>query len=158
MFNAQLQDLLDVINGRICTPVLSSLRLATFEHSNIDGRSSLFVKTIIFRPYVFVFLAAFLFSAIRLIGWPRTWRFWLISWVTAFVCEFSSTRNGIPFGWYHYNGSTVGTGAVLLQHSVHGLDLVLFPAVRHLLPRTLSPPSNRALPCSPSPKTQTAIS
>ncbi len=69
---------------------------------------ALFFKTILFRPYVFVFLAAFLFAAIMLIGWPRTWRFWLISWATAFVCEFSSTRNGIPFGWYHYNGSTVG--------------------------------------------------
>lgn len=68
----------------------------------------LFFKTIAFRPYVFAFLGAFLFSAIVLIGWPRTWRFWLISWITAFVCEFSSTRNGIPFGWYHYNGSTVG--------------------------------------------------
>ena len=69
---------------------------------------TLFVKTILFRPYVFVFLAAFLFAAIQLIGWPRTWRFWLISWATAFVCEFSSTRTGIPFGWYYYNGSTVG--------------------------------------------------
>jgi len=69
---------------------------------------NLFIKTILFRPYVFVFLAAFLFAATKLIGWPRTWRFWLISWATAFVCEFSSTRNGIPFGWYHYNGSTVG--------------------------------------------------
>ncbi len=68
----------------------------------------LFFKTILLRPYVFVFLAAFLFSAIALIGWSRTWRFWLISWATAFVCEFSSTRTGIPFGWYHYNGSTVG--------------------------------------------------
>ncbi|SPP63700.1 carotenoid biosynthesis protein [Nitrospira lenta] len=69
---------------------------------------TLFFKTILFRPYVFVFLAAFLFTAIQLIGWPRTWRFWLISWATAFVCEYSSTRNGIPFGWYHYNGSTIG--------------------------------------------------
>lgn len=68
----------------------------------------LFIKTIILRPYVFIFLAAFLFSAVQLIGWPRTWRFWLISWATAFVCEFSSTRTGIPFGWYFYNGSTVG--------------------------------------------------
>jgi len=68
----------------------------------------LLYKTILFRPYVFVYLAAFLFAAIKLIGWPRTWRFWLISWATAFVCEFSSTRNGIPFGWYHYNGSTLG--------------------------------------------------
>lgn len=68
----------------------------------------LLFRTILLRPYVFAFLAAFLFSAIALIGWPRTWRFWLISWVTAFVCEYSSTRSGIPFGWYHYNGSTVG--------------------------------------------------
>ncbi len=68
----------------------------------------LFIKTIVLRPYVFIFLAAFLFSAIKLIGWPRTWRFWLVSWTTAFVCEFSSTRTGIPFGWYFYNGSTVG--------------------------------------------------
>ncbi len=69
---------------------------------------ALFFKTILFRSYVFAFLAAFLFAAIMLIGWPRTWRFWLISWGTAFLCEFSSTRIGIPFGWYHYNGSTVG--------------------------------------------------
>jgi uncharacterized membrane protein len=69
---------------------------------------TLVFNTILFRPYVFVFLAAFLFSAVQLLGWPRTWRFWLISWATAFVCEFSSTRNGIPFGWYHYNGSTLG--------------------------------------------------
>lgn len=68
----------------------------------------LFLNTILFRPYVFVFLAAFLFFATQLIGWPRTWRFWVISWATAFVCEFSSTRTGIPFGWYHYTGSTVG--------------------------------------------------
>jgi len=68
----------------------------------------LLLKTVAFRPYVFLFLATFLFIAIKLIGWPRTWRFWLISWATALVCEFSSTRNGIPFGWYHYNGSTMG--------------------------------------------------
>ena len=68
----------------------------------------LFFNTILLRPYVFAFLAAFLVSAVALIGWPRTWRFWLVSWITAFVCEYSSTRNGIPFGWYFYNGSTVG--------------------------------------------------
>jgi putative membrane protein len=68
----------------------------------------LLFKTVWFRPYVFLFLAAFLFAAVQLIGWPRTWRFWLISWMTAFVSEFSSTRTGIPFGWYFYNGSTIG--------------------------------------------------
>src|SRR5262245_50867978 len=68
----------------------------------------LFFKTILLRPFVFIFLAGLLLAAIQLIGWPRTWRLWLISWLTAFVCELSSTRTGIPFGWYHYTGSTVG--------------------------------------------------
>ena len=68
----------------------------------------LLFKTILFRPYVFVFLAAFLFSAHRLLGWRRTWWFFGITWLTAFVCEYASTRTGIPFGWYHYTGSTVG--------------------------------------------------
>jgi putative membrane protein len=68
----------------------------------------LLLQTILFRPYVFVFFAGFLFFSTQLVGWPRTWRFWVISWVTAFVCEFSSTRTGIPFGWYQYTGSTAG--------------------------------------------------
>src|SRR5574340_9055 len=68
----------------------------------------LFAKSVLLRPYVLIFLATFLFVAIQLIGWARTWRFWLISWATAFACEYSSARTGIPFGWYHYNGSTVG--------------------------------------------------
>ena len=48
---------------------------------------ALFFKTILFRPYVFVFFAGFLYFATQLIGWPRTWRFWVISCATAFVCE-----------------------------------------------------------------------
>lgn len=68
----------------------------------------LLIKTLLLRPYVFLFLAAFLFSAHRLFGWRRTWLFFGITWVTAFACEYSSTRTGIPFGWYHYTGSTVG--------------------------------------------------
>jgi len=69
---------------------------------------TLLIKTILLRPYVFLFLAAFLFCAKRLLGWPRTLAFFVIGWVTAFVCEFSSTRNGVPFGSYYYTGSTVG--------------------------------------------------
>ena len=68
----------------------------------------LLVQTILLRPYVFLFLAAFVFSAQRLLGWRRTGLFFLISWVTAFLCEFSSTRTGFPFGSYYYTGSTVG--------------------------------------------------
>ena len=36
---------------------------------------TLFFRTILLRPYVFVFLAGFLFAAIQLLGWQRTWRF-----------------------------------------------------------------------------------
>ena len=70
--------------------------------------AALLLKTIMLRPYVFLFLAAFVFSAQRLLGWRRTGLFFLISWVTALICEFSSTRTGIPFGLYYYTGSTVG--------------------------------------------------
>ncbi len=69
---------------------------------------TLIIKTVQFRPYVFLFLAAFLLSAPSLIGWQRTGLFFAVVWLTAFVCEFSSTRTGFPFGWYHYTGSTVG--------------------------------------------------
>ena len=68
----------------------------------------LFLKTVILRPYVFVFLIAFLITARWLMGWRRTSLFLLVSWITAFICEFSSTRIGIPFGFYYYTGSTVG--------------------------------------------------
>ena len=68
----------------------------------------LFLKTVLLRPYVFAFLAAFLFIGRGLLGWRKTLAFLLIGWMTAFVCEFSSTRIGVPFGFYYYNGSTVG--------------------------------------------------
>ena len=68
---------------------------------------ALFIKTIQLRPYVFVFFAASLFFAKRLIGWQRASLFFAIGWLTAFASEFSSTRTGIPFGWYHYTASTV---------------------------------------------------
>jgi uncharacterized membrane protein len=68
----------------------------------------LFFNTLILRPYVFAFLAAFLVIGRSLLGWPRTGVFLAAGWVTAFLCEFSSTRIGIPFGFYYYTGSTVG--------------------------------------------------
>ena len=69
---------------------------------------ALLLKTVQLRPYVFLFLAVFLFCATNLVGWRRTGLFFGITWVSAFLCEFSSTRTGFPFGWYHYTGSTVG--------------------------------------------------
>jgi len=65
-------------------------------------------KTFLLRPYVFIFLTIALITSIRLLGKPRTVIFFLLTWMTAFACEFSSTRTGVPFGWYFYNGSTIG--------------------------------------------------
>ncbi len=104
---------------------------------------SLLLKTIALRPYVFVFLTAFLFSAARLIGWRRTWYFMGITWLVALLCEFSSTRTGIPFGWYHYTGSTVGRE--LYISNIPFMDSLSFPfllyasycmALAFLLPAT----------------------
>ncbi|MCI0566591.1 MAG: carotenoid biosynthesis protein [Acidobacteria bacterium] len=69
---------------------------------------SLLIGTFTLRPYVFVFLLAFWFCAQRLLGWRRTGLFFLVTWLTAFLCEFSSVRTGIPFGWYFYTEATAG--------------------------------------------------
>jgi hypothetical protein len=45
----------------------------------------LFLNTVILRPYVFIFLIAFLITARWLIGWRRTSLFLLVSWITAFL-------------------------------------------------------------------------
>jgi uncharacterized membrane protein len=68
----------------------------------------LFGKTLLLRPYVFLFLGISLYAASRLIGWPRAGWMFGITWLTAFICEITSTRIGIPFGMYYYTGSTVG--------------------------------------------------
>ena len=65
-------------------------------------------KTLLLRPYVFIFLAVALATSVWLMGKQRTAIFFPLTWIIAFVCEFSSTRTGIPFGWYFYNGSTIG--------------------------------------------------
>src|SRR5437588_5896346 len=65
-------------------------------------------KPLLLRPYVFLFLSIALATSVGLMGPKRTAIFFLLTWATAFFCEFSSTRTGIPFGWYLYNGSTRG--------------------------------------------------
>jgi putative membrane protein len=60
------------------------------------------LKSVVVRPYVFAFLAAFLFLAIRFMGMKRT-LIWLVSGYTiAWISEFSSINNGFPYGEYHY--------------------------------------------------------
>lgn len=68
----------------------------------------LIVGSLRLRPYVFLFLAAFLAAGARDLGLRRTLRFGAILWPVAWLAEFSSTRTGIPFGLYHYTGLTRG--------------------------------------------------
>lgn len=63
---------------------------------------SLLWGTVVYRPYVYVFLLCFLFFAIHHMGILRTLTFMVSSYVIAFLCEFSATRNGFPFGYYKY--------------------------------------------------------
>jgi uncharacterized membrane protein len=57
------------------------------------------------RPYVVAFLATFVVVAWSERGWPRM-LFWLASGTfLGWLVEFSSTRNGFPFGHYAYHAS-----------------------------------------------------
>jgi len=58
--------------------------------------------TVALRPYVFGFLAAFVVIALGEIGPVRTAVWLVLGYGVAFACEYTSTRNGFPFGLYHY--------------------------------------------------------
>lgn len=114
---------------------------------------SLITNTIILRPYVFVFLTAFLFAASRLIGWRRTTWFLAITYSVALLCELSSTRTGFPFGWYYYTGSTIGQELYIAD--VPFMDSLSFPfllyasycmALAFILPATSPQKSGWGLP------------
>lgn len=68
----------------------------------------LLVGSLLLRPYVFLFLAAFLLAGARDLGLRRTLLFGALVWPLAWGAEFSSTRTGIPFGFFHYTGLTRG--------------------------------------------------
>ncbi len=64
--------------------------------------------TVVHRPYVYAFFACFLVFAILQAGVRRTATFAVATWAIAFAAEFSSTRNGFPFGPYTYFDGTRG--------------------------------------------------
>src|SRR5262245_25457310 len=64
--------------------------------------------SLVLRPYVFGFLAVYLTAAAAGWGWRRAIAFLLWAGSLAFAAEWSSTRFGVPFGLYHYTGSTAG--------------------------------------------------
>src|SRR5207249_1390091 len=58
----------------------------------------LLAGSLVLRPYVFVFLAVYLFAAVTRLGGRRAAAFTLLAWAVAYAAEFSSTRGGIHFG------------------------------------------------------------
>ncbi len=60
------------------------------------------LTTIIHRPYVFAFLLSFLVIGLLNRGLARTLLFLVIGFAVAYLSEFSSIRNGFPYGMYHY--------------------------------------------------------
>jgi len=68
----------------------------------------LILGTLILRPYVFAFVACFLVAGVLDLGWRRTLVFAGWVWPLVWAAEFASTRVGVPFGLYHYTGTTRG--------------------------------------------------
>lgn len=68
----------------------------------------LLFSTIALRPYVFIFLASYLFIAIVTFGLRTTLLFTVLTYAVSLACEWSSVHNGFPFGLYHYVEATRG--------------------------------------------------
>jgi Carotenoid biosynthesis protein len=69
---------------------------------------ALLFSTIALRPYVFLFLAAYLVASMINFGVLTTLAFSVAAWSVALLCEWSSIRDGFPFGLYHYHHATYG--------------------------------------------------
>ncbi len=63
---------------------------------------ALVLGTIILRPYVFIFLVAYLGLAAPAWGWRRTGLYLVVGYAIAWLAEYSSVHNGFPFGPYYY--------------------------------------------------------
>ncbi len=66
------------------------------------------INTVTMRPYVFAFLAAYLFVASAHLGWRKTFSFTVIGYLISFISEYSSINTGFPYGWYYYIETTRG--------------------------------------------------
>ncbi|MGE5238894.1 MAG: carotenoid biosynthesis protein [Chloroflexota bacterium] len=63
---------------------------------------SVVLETIILRPYVFVFLLVYLIGCSMHLGIKRALLFAAAGYLIAWLSEYSSINNGIPYGHYYY--------------------------------------------------------
>ena len=68
----------------------------------------LLISTILLRPYVFVWLGLYFVAGGLQLGLKRIIVFTILAYVIAFISEYSSTRIGMPYGYYYYTGETHG--------------------------------------------------
>lgn len=67
---------------------------------------SLLLGTVMLRPYVFIFLFVYGAASTVQFGLRRTLLFTLTGYGLVFLSEYSSTRIGVPFGFYYYLDAT----------------------------------------------------
>jgi uncharacterized membrane protein len=66
------------------------------------------LSTIALRPYVFIFLLVYLIGCSLHLGVKRSAWFCVIGYFIAWLSEYSSIHNGIPYGYYYYIEHTKG--------------------------------------------------
>jgi uncharacterized membrane protein len=66
------------------------------------------LNTVLLRPYVFIFLAAYLLGCSLHLGVKRALIFCALGYLITWLSEFSSIHTGIPYGFYYYIESTRG--------------------------------------------------
>ena len=69
---------------------------------------TLLLGTVLLRPYVFVFFAAYCLACSLHLGVKRTILFMIAGYTIAWLSEYSSIHNGIPYGYYYYIEATRG--------------------------------------------------
>jgi putative membrane protein len=72
----------------------------------MDDFFQIAVGTVTMRPYVFAFLAVYLFIASSHLGWRKTLLFTIVGYLISFFSEYSSINSGFPYGWYFYIDAT----------------------------------------------------
>jgi uncharacterized membrane protein len=74
----------------------------------MDSIFSIILNTIILRPYVFLFFLIYLLGCSLHFGVKRALFFGITGYLIAWLSEYSSIHNGIPYGYYYYIEQTKG--------------------------------------------------